>query len=102
MELRIFDDVTRRCVSMVFVDVRNGRDYFAKPVELEFYEPEKFSMIEPTLRIDSWRGQALLKSMAEELERYNIKPESQHKLEGVLEATKFHLEDMRKIAKVVK
>ena len=40
------------------------------------------------------------KKFAEELSRIGIKTDNDHKIAGTLEATKYHLEDMRKLAKV--
>lgn len=42
-----------------------------------------------------------LKAFADELSNIGIKTDNDHKMAGTLEATKYHLEDMRKLAKVV-
>lgn len=41
-----------------------------------------------------------LKPFADKLSALGIKTDDDHKIAGVLEATKYHLEDMRKLAKV--
>lgn len=51
---------------------------------------------EPTMRL----GERLAQQLMTALERERIKPESASKLEGVLEATRRHLEDMRLLAGV--
>ena len=43
-----------------------------------------------------------LQAFAEALAGRGIKTNNDHKIEGTLEATKYHLEDMRKIAKVTR
>lgn len=42
-----------------------------------------------------------LQAFAEALSERGIKTDNDHKIAGTLEATKYHLENMRKIAKVV-
>lgn len=41
-----------------------------------------------------------LKAFADKLSDLGIKTDNDHKIAGTLEATKYHLEDMRKLAKV--
>lgn len=43
-----------------------------------------------------------MQAFANELAAVGIKTDNDHKIAGVLEATKYHLEDMRTIAKVAK
>jgi len=52
------------------------------------------------MKIPEQMKDMFMESFAKMLDEKNIKTENTHKLEGVLEATKYHLEDMRKIAKV--
>lgn len=73
-------------------------DAVAKHVELEFdkYEPGQKTE-RATLEIYGRQAKGLLEALSKELNRKGIKPESDSKLEGKLEATKYHLEDMRKL-----
>ena len=42
----------------------------------------------------------MLKQFADQLSEMGVKTDNDHKIAGTLEATKYHLEDMRKLAKV--
>lgn len=57
-------------------------------------------MVEPFLRFP-WDSQ-LLKGLAEALATRGVTTEPQAKLEGTLEATKYHLEDLRTLSKLRK
>jgi len=70
----------------------------AQPMKLEFKEVKKEDKIEePTLRLSCSIKDEFLKAMAEALDKEGIKTENDFKIQGLLEATKYHLEDMRKI-----
>lgn len=51
----------------------------------------------PTLRLSEFYAKELLSGLSREMDAMGIKPDSQTKLEGILVATKYHLEDMRKL-----
>lgn len=71
-----------------------GRRYIAKPVKLEF-EPvtEGAPFKGPTLSLDSGTMQAF----AEALDKEGIKTDKDAKIEGTLEATRAHLEDLQRL-----
>lgn len=70
----------------------------AKPVKLEYEKADELDMdIEPTLFIPFHLQSVFLKTLLKAMENQGIKPESTSKIEGLLEATKYHLEDMRTI-----
>lgn len=77
----------------------NGRVWLAKTVQLEFEDiTEKISgRVEPTISFPTIIGEMFLKAFGDALSGLDIKVDSQHKLEGILEATKFHLDDCRKL-----
>jgi hypothetical protein len=50
------------------------------------------------IKLPRYFADDLLKALAEALDEKNIKTDNDAKIQGVLEATKYHLEDMRKIA----
>ena len=52
---------------------------------------------EPTLKIESRRARELFLSMKEQLENHGIQTNQESKNAGLLEATKYHLEDLRKL-----
>ena len=76
------------------------RRMIAKPVELEFIEWKPLIKVEPTLRIDD--GREFLQSLRDALDDLGIPSNRHAKVEGLLEAQKAHLEDMRKIALKIK
>lgn len=53
--------------------------------------------IKPTLRLNSLDSSALLKSLAEAINDHGVKTDSDARISGLLEATKEHLSDMRKL-----
>lgn len=53
--------------------------------------------IKPTLRLNSFDSTALLKSLADAINNYGVKTDSDARISGLLEATKEHLADMRKL-----
>ena len=70
----------------------------AKSVKLEYEKIDEGALdVEPTLTIPSYLGSDFLKTLLNAIENQGIKSESTSKTEGLLEATKYHLEDMRKI-----
>jgi len=75
----------------------HGRRYVAKPVVLEFEEIKPSERVHPTLCIDPFRATEFLKSLAEALDKQGVKTENDYKIQGILEATKYHLEDMRRL-----
>jgi len=86
-----------RGIEIVFFIERENKRYVAKPMELEFEEHEEGTKIEPTLRIDHFLAPKFLKALAEALDKEGVKTENDYKLQGILEATKKYLEDMRRL-----
>jgi hypothetical protein len=58
---------------------------------------EEDVMPEPTLRLERW----YLELLAQELDRFGVKTEQDAKLEGTIEAMREHLQDLRKMLKLV-
>ncbi len=52
------------------------------------------------LKVPGTMRDELFRSLAEAMDKQGIKTENDHKIAGILEATKYHLEDLRKIAKL--
>ena len=67
----------------------------ARPVELEFDKWEKLHEIKPTFRIDG--GREFLQSLRDQLDDLGVPSNRHAKVEGLLEAQKSHLEDMRSL-----
>ena len=67
----------------------------ARPIELEFVKLEKQMRVEPTFRIDG--GHEFLQSLRDQLDELGVPSNRHAKVEGLLEAQKSHLEDMRSL-----
>ena len=86
-----------RGIEIAFFIEREGKRYIAKPIELEFIEYDGAAKAEPTLVLDRFLAPKFLKALAEALDKEGVKTENDYKLQGILEATKKHLEDMRRL-----
>jgi len=92
--IRFFDDYSGS-VHIVITKVTNGRQYIAKEIVLQFEEiPEGSFFKAPTLRINWHDSKDFMAALKEALDGEKLPPSA---LEGELKATKYHLEDMRKI-----
>ena len=61
------------------------------------------SICEPTWRLSRLGGMVVLEKIAEYMaKKKGWKPQSESKVEGKLESTLYHLEDLRKLMKLVK
>ena len=67
----------------------------AEPVELKFKRTEQWGGIKPTLKIPA--GREFLQSLRDALDALGVPGNRSAKVEGLLEAQKAHLEDMRKL-----
>lgn len=75
----------------------NGTRQVVKPINLEIITLENSESSEATFTLPEYEGRELLKDLAEELDKNGIKTSKDAKMEGTLEATRYHLEDMRKL-----
>ncbi len=74
----------------------NGTRVLAKPMELDFSEYDDFKISKPSLSFDQFRGGSqFLQALLDGLVEAGFVPEKGP--ESELKATRFHLEDMRKI-----
>lgn len=97
-EVHISADPQFDGIKIWFVDRSDGHQQVAQPVNLTFEEYAEGAVIPPTLTLNRWIADEFLQAMAEALDKRGVKVENEHKVHGQLEATKYHLEDMRKIA----
>ena len=63
-------------------------------------DEEVAQIIEPSLKLPGNIGRALLQAFAEALDKDGIKTDKDAKLQGTIEATKYHLEDLRTLLKL--
>ena len=69
----------------------------AKPVEFVFEVVEDETKVKPTIELGRFFADEFIKAWAEAAKEKGFKPEEDYIMQGKLEATKYHLEDMRKI-----
>lgn len=102
MKVKIYREEMFGGISMVFYEDRlNGKRFIAKPVDLEFEEYNDGAEYRPTLRLNSSISNEFLQQLAEELDSKGVKTDKDAKIEGTLNATKYHLEDLRKLLKLI-
>lgn len=96
MKVKIYSQPWDGSTHIAFLVQRNGQWCMAKPVELQF-EPlvEGEMSPPPSMSFHPEVAQEFLTAMAQALDDRGIKVDSQAKVEGKLEATQHHLEDMR-------
>ena len=88
-------------VGIYFYERRNGKTYLAKPVELEFVEKEEGGPTSlPTISISHIYAEPLLEAIAQALDEAGVQTDNDAKVQGTLEATKYHLEDLRSLLKL--
>lgn len=89
----------------IFISIgyREGSDlYLARPVELIFDRYELGDKYEPTLKLNWAFAHEFVEALAEELDKVGIKTDKDAKIEGILEARSYHLEDLRTLLKLRK
>ena len=107
MEIKIYTDYGTGHINIYgFVDqggIRkivgfNGKEFVYQHLDPGAYTDDKLI---PLLRFPAWGGENILKSLLDALSGLNIKTENGNLLQGKLQATERHLEDMREFAKTM-
>lgn len=65
-------------------------------------EGKRMEPVKPFLTISGMMARDLFKGLATALDEKGFKPDSNAKIEGTLNATKYHLEDLRTMLKLTK
>lgn len=90
----------------IYITARNenGQRFVVKPLNMTFetLTPTGGLAIEPTIRLDEYQAKTFLDSLANELIRLGYAPDAIKAKAGELEATRYHLEDMRRMVLGVK
>lgn len=97
MPIKVIRDAWTRQIKIFVLEYRDHQKYVLHGNEWEFVA-EGASMPMPTVIIQRDDIDELLK----ELLKLDVKPTAHSKLEGTLDATKFHLEDLRTLLKLKK
>lgn len=85
--------------------IEEGQDYraVAQPLEMTFKRITLGERIDaPTLRVSDYFALPMIKAFAELAGTMGVKRDDETKIEGLYEATKYHLEDMRRLMKLSK
>ena len=101
-EVKIYEEPWRDSVNIIFFYREGEKVYKAKNVELEFEEIKEYAAIDDkaTIVLSSFKAHELLRSLAEALDEKDIKTDKDAKIQGTLSATRYHLEDLRKLLKL--
>lgn len=87
--------------SMYIIKRDNEKKYVAEPITLKFKELKDNDIYpEPSLVIPDSFAEELMTDLAEQLDKNNIKTDKDAKIQGTLEAQKYHLEDLRRLLKL--
>ena len=100
MGYKIYIDNSPHYASLgIWIQYEEGRKIFmVKPVKMELEEvTEMGALPEPTILIPRYAREDFLQAFAAALNEKNIKTPDEHKLQGILQATQYHLEDMRRL-----
>lgn len=96
------DPMSLNTMLYVFRESSKGHVEFATMEDghIMLHEGDRLGPVKPFLILNDYMAKELFQSLAEALGKSGYKTEINHKAEGLLEATKFHLEDMRKLLKL--
>jgi hypothetical protein len=87
-------------LSITIWEERQGKVFVAKRVDLVFEECQGGYTTDPTLQLSHFHAPVFLNALAEALDKHGVKTDKDAKLQGTLEATKYHLQDLRKLLKL--
>ena len=99
MLVAIHEDVMSLCTLITFYEIRGKECWLWNAYTNDYKQHNECNPIptEYQIRLPRILAQNLLKNLSQELDNHGFKADSQSKVEGVLEATKAHLDDMRKL-----
>lgn len=98
LQCRIYRDPVFNGVNMMFYTrTSEGRIYVVKPMQLELVPHDEGAIEQPTLQLNGSSAESFLKSLADALDKQGIKTDSDARIQGTLDATKLHLDDMRNL-----
>lgn len=83
-------------------DVRGEAPQIVKPVEFEAMKRHGAVSKEPTLELDSDEFRDFMQAMVDAAWNMGIRPSGVNDLDNTLEATRYHLEDMRALSGVLR
>ena len=101
-EVKIGQDIMRAGIAIVVFDRRKKENSVMNLYTGETKTLQNFEEIPPEfiMKLSSFIANDFLEALAEALDQQGIKTDKDAKIAGTLEATKYHLEDMRKLLKL--
>jgi len=82
---------------LYLVDIVEGKQYVAKPMDLVWIQVHPGEEYIATLKVPARIGVELFKAMKGAITKQGIKTDDENMLKAELKATKYHLQDMRKL-----
>jgi len=101
-EFVIYHKPERDTIAMSIIETEGNIRRIALPIEITMKTIEPGESVEPTFELPAFEAHKIMKSLAEALDEQGIKTDNDAKIQGTLEATRYHLEDLRKILKLDK
>lgn len=97
LQCSITRDPVMNSVHMTLYTKQDGQYYVVKPVSLELTKADGHCALTPTISLNGPSAEGFLQSLAKALDNQGIKTDSDHRVQGTLDATKVHLDDMRNL-----
>jgi len=99
IEVRIERSWAKLGFNMWIMERKEGKTFLVKPIHMEVEEKDDaFMLPEPSLFLNHDQAIDFFRGMASELRRHGYEVIEPDGIAQELKATKFHLEDMRKLA----
>lgn len=100
MEVHFQEDYLKGAVKVYLIEWNGSHKQFYTKGGAEVRTPQEGEQLKDEDIMFASIPTSALPAFAEALSKRGIKTDNDHKIAGTLEATKYHLEDMRKLAKV--
>lgn len=102
MEVKIYNDIARSQTNLLFFEQQGDKRvvynlFNGSSLTLSGYDlvPDEY-----ICKIPGYISESLFSALAEALDKNGVRTDKDAKIEGTLEATKFHLQDLRKLLKL--
>jgi len=100
VKVHVYRDPASGAIALSFVKSDGGQRYIAKPIVFEWQPLTEGQLTQPTLTLPNWEGEEILHKLADQLDSFGVKTDTDHRIAGTLEATRAHLADLRKLLKI--
>lgn len=97
MKIKIYENPLSGAVDFLLYREVGHKVFYVKPVEFRFEEKTEGNWAVPTFTIGDNSAKEMLQELADMLDQKKIYPSTKPPLTNELIATKYHLEDMRRL-----